>query len=191
MFSSDFEIDKSNSTITESKRFYEIIRKIGKPKRVIKGRQIIRAGTITTYFFFVEKGLFQSSKVINNKKYNLGFTFSGDIDCCPTSLLKGVGSNFSIEALENSEILVCELKDFRNECTEVEYLKIINGLLVFYLSVIEKRLIDAISLTAEVRYQHLLQSQPEKVMQIPIKLIAAYLGISTQSLSRIRRRIKV
>ncbi len=191
MFSSDFEIDKFNSTITESKRFYEIIRKIGKPKRVIKGRQIIRAGTIATYFFFIEKGLFQSSKVINNKKYNLGFTFPGDIDCCPTSLLKGVGSNFSIEALENSEILVCELKDFKNECSEVEYLKIINGLLVFYLTVIEKRLIDAISLTAEVRYQHLLQSQPEKVMQIPIKLIAAYLGISTQSLSRIRRKIKV
>lgn len=46
--------------------------------------------------------------------------------------------------------------------TEYEYNDVINNLLVYYLGLIEKRLFDAISLTADERYRMLLLQQPEK-----------------------------
>ncbi len=50
--------------------------------------------------------------------------------------------------------------------------------------------IDLLIKTAQQRYTQLLTTQPELIARIPQKYIASYLGITTQSLSRIRRSIK-
>jgi CRP/FNR family transcriptional regulator, anaerobic regulatory protein len=189
MFSPNFDIEKSSSKLAERQSFLSIIKKIGKHKKVTKGEAIIRSGSGASYFFYIEKGIFQTSTTINEKKYVLGFTFPGDVDGCPTALLENQQNNFLIEAVVNSEVLVCDMADFRKECKESEFFKIILTILSHYLPVIEKRLIDSLSLTAEKRYKQLLTEQPEKIKQIPLTLIAAYLGISLERLSRIRSKI--
>ena len=190
MFSSDFKIDSGNKNIPETELFYSIINKIGKKKKLSKGRSIIKIGSPSTFFFFIERGVCQTSALVNEKKYSLGFSFAGDVDCCPISLLQGKPNNFLIESVTDVEILICSLHDFKKSISEVEYYKIISQVLTYYLSVIEKRLIESISLTAEKRYLNLLQLQPDKVKQIPLASIASYLGISQERLSRIRKKIK-
>jgi len=54
----------------------------------------------------------------------------------------------------------------------------------------ENKQIELMTLTAEERYVELLKNKPELIQRISQKDIASYLGISTQSLSRIRRKIK-
>ncbi len=173
------------------KKFHEYVKLIGKPKSFKKGRVIIRQGASPSFFFYINSGVFKTYFTANDRQYIIGFTFAGDVDCCPSSLLSDKPNNFSIEAVTDSEVLICELRDFRNACTEQEYLLLINALLVKYLGVVENRMADSISLTAEQRYRQLLKMQQDKIKQISLKNIAAYLGITLERLSRIRKKIKV
>jgi CRP/FNR family transcriptional regulator, anaerobic regulatory protein len=51
----------------------------------------------------------------------------------------------------------------------------------------QKQQIDLLTKTAQERYAEMMETQPELIHRIPQKYIASYLGITTQSLSRIRK----
>lgn len=172
----------------QSKYFLSIIQQIGKEKYIKKGQTVIRYGSHPSFFFYIVSGAFKTSIKQNDKPYILGFTFEGDVDCCPTSLLKGIANNFAIEAVLNSKILVCELKDFQKACTAGKYSTITNNILANYVSILENRVIEAISLTAEQRYKNLLKQNTPHIDKIPLSQIAAYLGITQERLSRIRKK---
>lgn len=181
----------SNIPEKQSKYFFSVIQKIGKEKQVKKGETIIRYGAYPSFFFYIVSGVFKTSIKKNGKAYVLGFTFQGDVDCCPTSLLKGIANNFAIEAVFDSTILVCELKDFQKACSAKKYSTITNNIMANYIFILENRVIEAISLTAEQRYQKLLRQQPSLIDKIPLSQIAAYLGITQERLSRIRKKLQL
>lgn len=52
----------------------------------------------------------------------------------------------------------------------------------------EERIIDQLSLTAQMRYSKLLKCYPEIIQNVPVKYIASYIGIQPESLSRIRKK---
>jgi CRP-like cAMP-binding protein len=54
--------------------------------------------------------------------------------------------------------------------------------------IIQKRINSALSYSAEEKYQELLHFQPEIIQRIPSTMVAAYLGISRETLSRIRNQ---
>jgi CRP-like cAMP-binding protein len=174
----------------QSKSFLAIIQKIGKLKQVAKGEKLVRQGAHPSFFFYILEGAFKTSISKNDKAYVLGFTFRGDLDCCPASLWKGMANNFTIEALTDSTILVCELKDFQNACPAKTFYRITTNIMSNYISILENRVIEAISLTAEQRYANLLLRQPHLLENIPLSHIAAYLGITQERLSRIRKKRK-
>lgn len=171
--------------------FLAIVQRIGTPATIKKGKVLVRQHSAASFFFLITSGIFKTYFTKGGKQYIIGFTFPGDIDCCPTSLLNDRPNNFSIEAITDAQVLICELEDFRNACSEKEYLAFVNSLLITYMGVIESRMADSISLTATDRYRQLLQLQPDAVKLIPLKYIAAYLGITLQGLSRIRKKFKV
>lgn len=180
----------SNIPEKQSKYFFSIIQKTGKEKQVKKGETLIRYGSHPSFFFYIVQGAFKTSIKQNDKACILGFTFEGDVDCCPTSLLKGIANNFAIEAVTDSTVLICELKDFQKACPVKKYNSITNNIMANYISILESRVIEAISLTAEQRYKKLLQQQPSLIKKIPLAQVAAYLGITQERLSRIRKKIK-
>lgn len=179
----------SNIPEKQSKYYFSIIQRIGKERYIEKGERIIRQGVHPTFFFYIVDGAFKTFINKKDKDYILGFTFEGDIDCCPTSLLKGMANNFAIEAVIDSKVLVCEIKDFQNACSEKMYYRITNNIMSNYVSILENRVIEAISLTAEQRYKKLLLQQPHLIEKIPLSQIAAYLGITQERLSRIRKKL--
>ncbi len=180
----------SNIPEKQSKYFFSIIQQIGKERNVKKGETIIRYGSYPSFFFYIIHGAFKTSVKRNNKAYILGFTFDGDVDCCPASLLKGIANNFAIEAVADSKILVCQLKDFQRVCSAKKYTSITNNILTNYISILENRVIETLALTAEQRYRKLLVQQPSVITKIPLFHIAAYLGVTQERLSRIRKKIK-
>jgi len=189
MFSPDFTL--SNSNLPGSKLFYALIHKIGRRKLVPKGKLIIRKGSHASAFFYIKKGAFKTIVKTPHKNYILAFTFVDDVECCPTALLNNLPNNFDIEAITDSEVLICDFEDFKKNAGTEEYFNIISNILVHYSVFLETQIIDSLSLTAEERYHKLLVQQPDKMKQIPLTLIASYLGISLERLSRIRRKMKV
>lgn len=180
----------SNIPEKQSKSFFAIIQKIGKERAVKKGEQIIRHGSYPSFFFYIVEGAFKTSFTKNDKAWILGFTFKADVDGCPASLWKGMANNFTIEAVTDSTVLVCELTDFQKACPPKTYYTITTNIMSNYISILENRVIDALSLTAEQRYANLLLKQPHLLEHIPLSQIAAYLGITQERLSRIRKKRK-
>lgn len=114
----------------------------------------------------------------------LEFNFFAD----DMSLLSGKPSPIEIVALEN-------LKALRMNKTNIEILKKTSiGSMLFLAgeqsanSEKQSQQIESMTLTAEERYENLLRNKPELLQRISQKHIASYLGITPQSLSRIRKK---
>ncbi|MEI7725597.1 MAG: Crp/Fnr family transcriptional regulator [Bacteroidota bacterium] len=112
-------------------------------------------------------------------------TFFGDY----MSLITREPSPLETMALENSEMLRIS-RDNVAKLKETPF-----GSLIFLISAewsfVEKQQqqIDLLLKTAEQRYTDLLEKQPNLIQRTPQKHVASYLGITTQSLSRIRKKI--
>lgn len=189
MLSPNFDL--SNSGFQGSSKFYEVIQQIGELRRIPKGKQIIKKGTPATFFFYIKKGAFKTIVKTSRKDFVLAFTFTDDIDCCPISLLHGLPNNFTIEAVLDSEVLICQYEDFKRVVGKEEYLTVASNILLHYAMFLEAQVTEFLSLTAEERYHKLISTQPDKLKEIPLTLIASYLGITLERLSRIRKKIKL
>ncbi len=170
--------------------FVKCFERNGKLKTLKKGETLLNEGGECSDLFFIKKGIFKSFKMVDDKEIVIGFTFSGNFDCSPASLF-GINKNsYTIEAIVDSEIVKIDLDKFRLAFKNNEvFVGIINVLLIEYIKTMEIRLFDASSLTAEARYKKLLHSQPSQMKDIPLTLIASFLGITNERLSRIRKKM--
>ncbi len=57
------------------------------------------------------------------------------------------------------------------------------------LEVLHKRIVMLMSASALERYKHFVQTYPNIIQQVPQKMIASYLGITPEALSRVRKEI--
>ncbi|QJX48988.1 Crp/Fnr family transcriptional regulator [Hymenobacter taeanensis] len=102
-------------------------------------------------------------------------------------ILKHTPALFSIEAVEDSDVLLFGasfLQQFQR--LGPEFQELFHGLLQNSITAMQRRLIGVLSAPAEVRYLDFLQLYPTLARRLPQRLIAAYLGITPESLSRIR-----
>jgi len=65
-----------------------------------------------------------------------------------------------------------------------------NAIINRHVAALHKRVSDAISLSATERYENLVQTHPEFLQRFPQRLIASYLGITQETLSRVRHNYK-
>lgn len=94
----------------------------------------------------------------------------GDIPC-----------DLYIDAIEDSTITVTE-KDFTKLTSDRKSL--IKG-----INVLQKRVIMLMSSSAVERYQHFVETYPDIIQRVPQRMIASYLGITPEALSRLRKEI--
>lgn len=97
-------------------------------------------------------------------------------------------SKESIQALTPCKGWVISFDDLNGLFHSIpEFREAGRGILVKGYASLKLRMQSMITETAETRYANLLQTNPEILMQAPLKYIASYLGITDTSLSRIRR----
>lgn len=181
----------SHSSPPRLKQFYALTMEVGKHKLIPRGKQIIRTGSHANCFFYIKKGAFKTVVKTSKKNCILAFTFEDDIGCCPTALLNNLPNSFDVEAIIDSEVLVCEFSDFKKKAGVEDNFNIISNVLVHYSGFLENQIVESLSFTAEERYLRLLNQQPDKLKQLPLSLIACYLGITPERLSRIRKKMKI
>jgi CRP/FNR family transcriptional regulator, anaerobic regulatory protein len=148
---------------------------------------IKRANEIEKYFYFIIEG---SAGIFLWKKNNfvcLDFTFEHNFYCDYMSLLSGESTPLQSMALEKSEMLRVSKKKF------VELSKKPVGQIILRIAAEasfidkQKQQIDLLTKTAYERYQELMVKFPHIMERTPQKHIASYLGITPQSLSRLRK----
>jgi CRP/FNR family transcriptional regulator, anaerobic regulatory protein len=190
MISPKHQIDIKTAFSEKIKSSFASLLPYGKQRNVIKGTFIVEKNELCTKIFLVQEGIFRTFREINDIEYTTGFSFKGDFDTSPFSFYYDLPATETIEAITNATILVFERQDFW-ETTEnnPSLQRGVYLLLAGYIELLEDRLHQNRSMTAEERYLQLIKIQPEETKKISLGFIASFLGISKERLSRIRRNI--
>lgn len=130
--------------------------------------------------FFSKDGIDISTQIAGENKFITSFN----------SFTSGITSKENIQCISNCEVFYITKSDYEILTNESVFWSIFCRQI--YERVIihdEQRTIDFIALSAEKRYLKLLNEQPEIIQNVPIQIIASYIGIKPESLSRIRKKI--
>jgi CRP-like cAMP-binding protein len=169
----------------------ELIKYYFIPKKLRKKQYLLQEGDVCKYMAFVEKGALRSYNV-DEKGYEhmIQFAWEGWWIADPYSFLSGDTSAYNIDAIEDSELLLITLAQFEEMTLKIPKMERYFRIL-FQHNIIskERRLISSITYSAEEKYLKLAETQPQLIQRIPQNLIASYLGITPETLSRIRKNI--
>lgn len=152
---------------------------------------ICRQGDICNLKIFVAKGLLRNYSISEDgSEHILQFVNEMSWTTDPESFYTNTPSKLNIETLEPSEIFIFNLNDFHQLREEIPTLSIfIEELLTKKTMEINNRLLVNISNTPEDKYLHFIKNHPDLLNRVPLHMIASYLGMSRETLSRVRRQI--
>ena len=176
--------------VTLSAEEAALIRAFFSPKKLRKKQYLLQEGDVCRYLVFVEKGLLRSYSVDEKGVDHMSqFAWEGWWMADTYSFLSGEVSGYNIDALEDAELLMITLAGFEDMLQQVPVMERYFRIL-FQNNIIskERRLISSISYSAEEKYNHLAASNPQIMQRIPQNLVASYLGITPETLSRIRKK---
>lgn len=159
-------------------------------KKVSKGKLILRKGQIANQYFFIVSGGVRFFYELNDQENTTWVTFKNEFFTEISSLNPQKPTRFNIEAIEDTELVVIEKKDMDFLYGYVPSWQEFGRKIWEAISV---RMIDQIlnfqTLSAEERYIEIMNN-PEFLQKIPIKQLAAVLGITPNALSRIRKNVR-
>ena len=182
---------KVSETIEIDQAQFEFAKTMFIPKKLRKKRFLLEAGEPCVYTTFVEKGLLRSFTIDSKgTEHILQFGMPGWWTADLYSFLTGEPSEYHIEALEDSELLLITKSSWdllmeKDPAFERYYRILIQNNLINT----QRRLIGTFSATTEERYLKLLQEFPDIIQRVPQHMIASYLGVTRETLSRIRNQI--
>lgn len=159
-------------------------------RQISRGKLILRKGQIADKYFFIISGGVRFFYEQNGQETTTWISFKDEFFTEISSLNPQRPSRFNIEVIEDSELVVIDKKDMEFLYAHVPIWEEFGRKIWEATSV---RMIDQIinfqTMSAEERYLGFM-TNPEFLKKIPVKQLAAILGITPNALSRIRKNIK-
>lgn len=186
MFDSFKKYITEKATFTEQE--LELIESVSKIKKLRKRQYLLQEGDVWRFNAFVCKGFVRSYFIdYKGQEHIMNFApenyWTGDRDSLATEL----PSKYNIDALEDSEILLIKKTDFEMLCKTIpSFNDLINSIIQKSFVVSQDRIHINIALSAEEKYRNFVSKFPQIANRIPQHMIASYLGISPETLSRVR-----
>ncbi len=170
---------------------FEFCKTLFIPKKLRKRQYLLQEGDVNKYTGFVEKGLLRTYAVDNKgAEHILQFAFEGWWVADLASFLRGEPSILNIEAMEECELLLITRQSWEILLQKIpSFEKYFRILTQNNLIVTQKRLIGSMSETAEEKYLNFMNDHPGCMQRVPQRMIASYLGITKETLSRIRSQL--
>ena len=186
-------LDYFKNTVTISTEIENKLNEIIKEKNLIKGEQILTDNSIKKEHVFVASGCLRSFfKTEDGKEHTIQFAIKNWWISDYITLYTDNKSVVTIESLTHSKVLIIDnskVEKFYQEFPQFETIQRKN--FEKRISALQKRILSLLALTAAEKYNQFIEDYTEFEKIIPNYQIASYLGITPQSLSRIRKeRIK-
>jgi CRP-like cAMP-binding protein len=185
--------DKLSKVITLTDADKAIFRQHLIVKKIRKHQYFLQEGDICKSVAFVSKGMLRSYLVDEkNNERIIQFAPEGWFISDISSFITEERSNMNIDALEDSElILMSKTAHVHLETAVPEFFKFnYTQYRGAYIS-LQKRLIDMFTLSTEEKYTKLLSVYPDIMQRVPQHMIASYIGLTPETLSRIRKKLSV
>ena len=161
------------------------------PKKLRKKQYLLQEGDVCKTIAFIEKGALREYSVDDNgNDHIIQFGLEGWIISDLYSFLTGEPATYNIDAIEDAELALISKAAHEELLQKVQKYETFTRLNITgaYLAM-QKRLTSIISSSLEERYANFTTLYPNIVQRVPQHMIASYMGLTPETLSRIRRRI--
>ena len=156
-----------------------------------KGDYFVEEGKTSRHFGFVETGLFQYFFNYDGTERTTYVVGENGFVASIVSFFKQAPARENIRALTDGVIWLLskdKLAALRHDIPAFREFYI--GLLEWQIGCIDDTRFDLLTLSAEERYQKMLDDEPHLLQQIPLQYLASILGVTPRHLSRIRKNIR-
>lgn len=143
---------------------------------VKKGQILQKKGELNSKIYIVRSGLLRSYAIDDRGKEHI-MMFAPESWILADHVPPDVPSELFIDALEETLVTILE-KDKEDNPNVAKMLK--------RFSVLQKRILLLISATAIERYEHFIETYPDIAQRVPQRMIASYLGITPEALSKVK-----
>lgn len=177
-------IDLSDEEFAQSATFFT-------PQKIRRTHFLLQAGEVCRQMAFVNRGCLRSYSIdAEGKEHVVQFAIEDWWMTDPYSYLTGESSGYNIDALQDSDLLLLEKSSFEKLPLEIpKFERFFRLLLENKYIANQRRITAALSASAEERYLHFIKAYPALTQRISQRHIASYLGITPQSLSRLRKEL--
>ncbi|MDO5616459.1 MAG: Crp/Fnr family transcriptional regulator [Cruoricaptor ignavus] len=159
--------------------------------KVKKGEALLKEGEVCQYTFFVEKGLLRMYSIDKNgKDHIIQFAPENWLISDRSSLYFNEKSKYYIDAVEDSEVLLLSPDFFQNLKMQHPGSILNNDMMLQkHIRNLQNRVHSLLAETAQERYLNFIKMYPNILQRVPQWMVASYLGITPESLSRVRKEL--
>ncbi len=186
-----FNMDKFNANESvDATRLEKLFLESGTPKILRKNEYMVRQNDKTNHIGFVTSGVFRLTRIdTNGNEWIVGYSFKNDFVCDYPSLINRTGATVSIQATTDCEVYLLPLSELNQFWeTDMETQRLGRRIAETMFAEIYQRLLGFYCDTPEQRYQALMKRCPDLQERISLKEIALFLGVTPETLSRIRKK---
>lgn len=161
------------------------------PKTLARGDRWVKEGSTARQLAFLAQGQLQYYSISNSGEEKTTYvSLAPSFAASLLSYVTETPARENLRALVPCELWVISKPDvLALQASVPAFQQFYTGLLEWQLCCIDKAKFDIITLSAEERYEKLLQEEPALLQQVPLQLIASMLGITPRHLSRLRHKI--
>jgi CRP-like cAMP-binding protein len=168
----------------------ELIKNAFVPKKLRKKHYLLQEGDVCKYYAFIVKGAMRLYSVDNEGvEHIVGLFIENWWAADRESWIMLTQSRYNIDAWEDTEVLLITRSDFMNLWNSVPaWVEMSRKLDERNFIAGQKRVHASLNFTVEKRYADLEERYPEFLQRFPMHIIASYIGIAKETLSRARRQ---
>ncbi|OLY93823.1 cAMP-binding domain of CRP or a regulatory subunit of cAMP-dependent protein kinases [Cnuella takakiae] len=177
--------------VSLSEQEMEYVKGLLKPKKLRRKQYLLQEGDVCREIGFVEKGALRAYSVDEGGTERIiQFALEGWLIADLYSFLTAEAATYSIDAIEDAELLLIsrsaheELLRNLPQYETYTRLSITNA----YIAM-QRRITSIISTTPEDRYADFIAKYPQIAQRVPQHMIASYIGLTPETLSRVRKRM--
>ncbi|MDB5231283.1 MAG: cyclic nucleotide-binding protein [Chitinophagaceae bacterium] len=182
--------NKINAVVEIKTEEFDYFKTLFTHKKLRKRQYFLHEGNICKHQAFVEKGILRSYTIDEKgSEHILQFSSEGWWAADLSSYLSDESSFLNIDALEDAELLLLSKPLWEQAMKEIPALEHYFRIIIQnHLVATQKRLLQSLAETADEKYNRFLQTYPACVQRLPQHQIASYLGITRETLSRVRKQ---
>lgn len=158
------------------------------PIQLKKGEYFLRKGQLSDRLGFLQSGIIREYVTINDKEVTKWISTKGYFVVDLSSFVFEKPARWNIHALTDCEVYVINQKNYRAIDNVISnWSKLEKLFIAKCFTVLEDRVLTHISMTAEERYLQLFNFNKELFNKVPLQYLASMLGITPETLSRLRK----